>query len=291
MPWTVYLPAAIRRFYGRFHQGHLRLAAERDFSYLVSLYALVWSITVFIFFSLSQTKLLTYILPMFPALALILAETWHSRRVPAVEGNAKEGYPNSDRWFTGAAWVLLVILAVGGILFITRMDRLLPHEASGVTANTFNTVAVCLVILGSGAAAWLLQCRRAAAALVCQVLTIALMVIVALDGIVPNISLAAQGTMRRYLAQSQNRPLILYEIQRPSLTFYSRRRIPRFVNTDRVKLLNELKQHPETLVITREQHLPDFGRHLPATMHFEILEKDGAYRLLSVSNTNRTMPR
>lgn len=71
LPWTTLLPALAR------------LGARRDpqhqFQPLRLL--LIWSVFVFVFFSVSRSKLPSYILPMFPALALLLAA--HLERVDA----------------------------------------------------------------------------------------------------------------------------------------------------------------------------------------------------------------
>lgn len=61
IPWTFYIPCAIRGFTRKFHQSaHMK-------------YLLCWFIIPFLFFSISSGKLATYILPCFPALALLMA--------------------------------------------------------------------------------------------------------------------------------------------------------------------------------------------------------------------------
>ena len=75
LPWTTLLPGALvdgwRREPGRFQPGRLLV---------------VWAGFVFVFFSLSSSKLPSYILPMFPALALLVAQriqTLPARRLAA----------------------------------------------------------------------------------------------------------------------------------------------------------------------------------------------------------------
>jgi 4-amino-4-deoxy-L-arabinose transferase-like glycosyltransferase len=62
LPWTLFLPGALRHAYRRARRGH-RLPA----------FLLAWSVVPFVFFSLSRAKLATYLLPIFPALALLVA--------------------------------------------------------------------------------------------------------------------------------------------------------------------------------------------------------------------------
>jgi 4-amino-4-deoxy-L-arabinose transferase-like glycosyltransferase len=71
LPWTLLLPGALWR----------ALRAERPRGYQPRVFLLVWSAFVFVFFSLSSSKLPSYILPIFPALALLMGE--HVSRLSA----------------------------------------------------------------------------------------------------------------------------------------------------------------------------------------------------------------
>ncbi len=62
LPWTLFLPGAMRHAYRRARRGD-RLAT----------FLLAWCAVPFLFFSLSRAKLATYLLPIFPALALLIA--------------------------------------------------------------------------------------------------------------------------------------------------------------------------------------------------------------------------
>ncbi len=60
MPWTAFLPAIVRRSW-------LDSRAGDGASLLLA----IWTLFCFVFFSLSQSKLIPYILPLFPALSLL----------------------------------------------------------------------------------------------------------------------------------------------------------------------------------------------------------------------------
>ncbi|MBI3767735.1 MAG: glycosyltransferase family 39 protein [Deltaproteobacteria bacterium] len=62
LPWTLFLPGALRRSVQRARHGH-----DLD------VFLLAWLLIVFVFFTLSRAKLATYLLPIFPALALMVA--------------------------------------------------------------------------------------------------------------------------------------------------------------------------------------------------------------------------
>jgi 4-amino-4-deoxy-L-arabinose transferase-like glycosyltransferase len=275
MPWTLYLPTAIRRLWQQARTSHRAHIQDKNFNYLVPLYAALWVAFIFTFFTVSHTKLLTYILPLFPGLALLTAEAWHAESLSAKA--------RANRWFVIPAWLLMITSMTGGLVFILNMEKLLPREALGIVANEYNLVAVLLLVTGTSLVAWLLSQKRIAPALLTQAGTMGVLIVVALHGIIPNVSRATQGTMLEYLRKIGNEPVVLFEIQRPSLTFYGQRRVPRYVNTDRAQLIETLNGNPKTFVITRNQHLPVLERLLPKSMQVDVLDKDRIYSLLSVS--------
>jgi 4-amino-4-deoxy-L-arabinose transferase-like glycosyltransferase len=81
LPWTVFLPTALvrsfRRALGRKESAAPAFAAGAD---RADLYLLLWAGLIFAFFSVSDSKLVPYILPVLPPLALLvgrsLAEAW-----------------------------------------------------------------------------------------------------------------------------------------------------------------------------------------------------------------------
>lgn len=285
LPWTAYLPAALRNLWHSFKSSHQQWVDQQAFHYLVPLYGLVWACFVFGFFSLGSTKLLTYILPLFPALALMTASAWRSLS----KNNGRT--PDTDwRWMQIPSLILPLSTLIGGSVFISNMEKLLPREAAGIEANGYNVVAVLVLLTGSVATSWLLNRKKDRQALYTQALTVFLLAIVALQGIVPNISQAAQSVMMNYLHKTNGQPLILYEIQRTSLTFYGKRRIPRFVEEQAPALLSELKQHPQSFIITKNEHLSTLRPLIPPSLELTVVEKDRVYSLLSVRKRQNAPP-
>lgn len=280
MPWSLYLPAALKRLWHRFKVEHQALLKSQDSRYLLSLYAFVWIVFIFTFFTLGQSKLLTYILPLFPALALLVGEMWEAESLKSLDAAEK-----TPRWFTLPSLLLVVVTLVGGLLFITNMKLLLPREASGIEANGYNVIAVGMMMVGCVLTALFLRTKKLAFALLSQSLTVTFVLALALQGIIPNVSRATQGAMMDFLHKTGNEPLILYEIQRPSLTYYGKRKVPRFVEEDASELLSELHKNKRTFVITKNNHVADFNRLLTPALQPQILEKGPVYSLLSVKQT------
>jgi 4-amino-4-deoxy-L-arabinose transferase-like glycosyltransferase len=108
-------------------------------------FAWVWCVVIFVFFSASDSKLLPYILPLFPALALLMATA------PMVRLNA-------DLRATGVGMVAVgVLLLAGGALLPHLLYETSLHDP--LTAPYFVHIRPALVFmgicsLGGGIAAW-----------------------------------------------------------------------------------------------------------------------------------------
>lgn len=85
-----------------------------------------------------------------------------------------------------------------------------------------------------------------------------------------------------YLALSGAEPLAIYDLQRPGLTFYGRRAVPRFGGEDSAALVRKLRRHPRTFLITRNTRLNDLGRLLGETFQVRRVANDRIYSLLDI---------
>jgi 4-amino-4-deoxy-L-arabinose transferase-like glycosyltransferase len=61
LPWTIFLPQALIHHFSWQHRNQ----------YQVPLFFILWATIIFLFFSFSQSKLIPYILPIFPPLAIL----------------------------------------------------------------------------------------------------------------------------------------------------------------------------------------------------------------------------
>lgn len=73
-PWVGYLPATLRGMWRRWRRS--APPSEPNRAPAPQLFVLVWIGTVFGFFTFAGSKLHTYVLPLYPALALLLGRTW-----------------------------------------------------------------------------------------------------------------------------------------------------------------------------------------------------------------------
>ncbi|CUH93948.1 hypothetical protein P22_0010 [Propionispora sp. 2/2-37] len=105
-PWTAFLAQA-------FTEGVKEKGEKRN----ACIFLALWASAVFLFFSLSQTKLISYILPMFPPLALLvgyyLDKVWEQKRYGALKGTAI--------LFGAAVAILAAALFYGGTAVTARL--------------------------------------------------------------------------------------------------------------------------------------------------------------------------
>jgi 4-amino-4-deoxy-L-arabinose transferase-like glycosyltransferase len=150
LPWSVFFPGLAVFLY----QKRRRLAEEH------LLYPLVWVVAVFVFFSIALGKRGIYILPLYPAVALLFGAWWNAMETGTANG------VKLTRWL-GFLYALTSALALAAVaLYISGkfagMGRLLESgnaapvvEAishSSLTAGSLVALAVCVVLLLSSLA-------------------------------------------------------------------------------------------------------------------------------------------
>ena len=131
MPWTSALP-------------WLLVPRRRDFA---SSFLLVWVIFIFVFFSVSDSKLTSYILPLFPALALLLAQRLQSTSVTALR-----------RHLAIPAVLWLVVLLASPWLNGWIGESTTPTAAAALSQGI--VIASVLGLAGCAVAAWALRGGR-----------------------------------------------------------------------------------------------------------------------------------
>ena len=137
LPWTLYLAPAI----GRLRKLGFRNAHERD---SLVVFAWIWFLVPIVFFSFSVSKLPGYILPSFPALALIA-------------GHEIERYMDGERnpvlnvcaWLTG---VTMLVLAAAFLIYL--------HRELGSGAFAPGLFRYAPVLIAAGAIFFLLRNKR-----------------------------------------------------------------------------------------------------------------------------------
>lgn len=115
-PWSVFVPSALRAPHRRELSGN----PQGNATSVARLLLIVWAIVVFVFFSASGSKLVSYILPMYPAAALLVGD-WCARVISQKEGRT------ALLAASGAAF-LIGLLLFGAVYFHEGIIRLIEQQ-------------------------------------------------------------------------------------------------------------------------------------------------------------------
>jgi len=139
-PWSCFFPAA----------ASMAIRKTRNAEHDADLFLAIWAGAIILFFSLSASKLVTYILPVFPAMAILTGKTLSALMDGGYHSFKKEAYFLQVILLAGAAAVFCYPLivhtphlsAIGGAIYAL----MLLVEALFVTSSIRNASAVCLLL-------------------------------------------------------------------------------------------------------------------------------------------------
>ena len=137
LPWTLLMfDAALRSW---------RESAQKAGVFSPQRFLMVWAVFIYVFFSISDSKLPSYLLPMFPPLALLMGKQ-------IAEMSSRRLF-----WLTIPVLVVVAIL-LGIIPFAAKMsaDTPLQQQMYG-NYSAWLLVAAVLWLVGTAAALWLLR--------------------------------------------------------------------------------------------------------------------------------------
>jgi 4-amino-4-deoxy-L-arabinose transferase-like glycosyltransferase len=161
LPWSVVATLAISRV-RRWRAANGKMDPRIG-------YLLLWIVVPLVFFSLSQSKRPQYILPLIPAVALIVAAAW--------------SHDANDRYVGArAAAVALALLAIFFVTGASFIHKLVPASPAVAAAIPHTAIVLGIACLISGLLGWFAAHRR-------EVLLVALAIPVAA------ISLGSRGLM------------------------------------------------------------------------------------------------
>ncbi|HEY6066695.1 MAG TPA: glycosyltransferase family 39 protein [Thermoanaerobaculia bacterium] len=221
LPWSVFLPGALRD-------------SRRPEAYRL---LLLWSAIPLLFFSLSATKLPHYLLPIFPALSLLVGAAWDR----AASTGKSAGL---TRPLYGL--VALTTLLAAGVLLLSRQWPALSSS----------WLAASVLVLPAGALAALAFRSRPTAVFRTLLATMALFVWLLAGVAVPRLDedrvVKPMGLLVR---EAKGLPAYSYGFLEPGLVFYAGRTIARIDTPRQVAWL--AKTRPGFVLVAREGDLAE----------------------------------
>lgn len=288
-PWSVYLPLAM---------GQLRFWKRRRWeksprSSQLGLYALFWFFSTFLFFSISITKLPSYVLPLMPAGAILVALMFGGlmRQKAVAETHKGQTALLISALFNVLFFSLLATASFFVLKFI-RYDPAMPNLKETLALS--GLPVLCGVLWGTGAFATLyLLIRRSRRRWLWGINTgvmMAFMILIASPAI--SIIDAARQLPIRQLSgmvihvQKPGEKLIFVGPIKPSVSFYTRQTVDYFdaVNKAVAHMQKAVKTKPNSsFLLFFDRTRPSINEGLKHYDH-QTLGTAGVYELVRISN-------
>lgn len=286
-PWSIYLPVAIARLQF-WRRSHWRCSHR---STQLGLFALFWFIGVFGFFTIAVTKLPSYVLPLMPAAAILVALLWSEEIMPLCLSPHR---PIAPSFLQLSGWLNVVFLfAVAGALFCSPYfvgyDPAEPNLRSYFQQSGLPVLGAAIWAITAVASAVLLLRHRWRWLLSVNLLGFVAFLIFVVTPAYFLIDEARQLPLRQLsaIARAAEKPgedLIMVGFKKPSVVFYTHRTVTYIRNTrntvEHIEQLAAKKSHPFSVLMLGQPQKLDKLRLQPP--QYQDLGKAGAYRLIRV---------
>jgi 4-amino-4-deoxy-L-arabinose transferase-like glycosyltransferase len=264
-PWSAFLPAAFYRAYGSWRES--RTAVNHKYESPESReplgsgdelewFAGLWIVGVFIFFSLSSTRLPHYIGPLFPACALLAASFW----TQGLKDPSTGGLRGSIHFMMGIGYLLAIGFASAPSLFIKFSGKMVKEFplATQFDLGLGPYVGAGIIVISMGLIGYFgLNDNRRGIAFGVAGGALASVFLVAILAVIPGLNRYAIAPPQElaYAAGLNLHPtdqLIAFGSTRPSIAFYARRAVT-FIPTGEIdRLRAALGKEGRTMILLPE---------------------------------------
>jgi 4-amino-4-deoxy-L-arabinose transferase-like glycosyltransferase len=264
-PWSAFLPAALYQSYTSWrgtrsleHRDRPLVEAEaRVYSGKeLEWFAALWTVGVFVFFTLSSTRLPHYIGPLFPACALLAALYW----ARCLENPLTKGLRGSIHFMMGIGYLLAIGFACVPSLFSKFSGKMIKEFPLATQFDLgygpYIAAAIVLVAMGLIGYFGLTEDRRGNAFGVAGG-ALASVFLVAILAVIPDLNRYAIAPSQElaYAAGLNLKPtdqLIAFGSTRPSSAFYARRTVTFIPSNEIDRLRTSLRKDGRTMILLPE---------------------------------------
>ena len=237
LPWTFFLPQAISAILKKGLKSLLASTREQSLWF-----CLWWFLVIFLFFSFSRTKLLTYIMPLFPALSVIVAIWFENILLKQI---------NNKGLMIGLGMFFLFCLVILYICFF-NLNVLLPREIKSLKLDLQIVCFAFLMFVGVSMA-WASH-KDVKMTISIFLSTFLLLYFSLVTLLLPKVDKCSQYLLRTF-AKSIPKDVEIgtYQIIKPSLTFYAKRQVKKIDTL--TELQNRLSQKEKFAFVTKKNLL------------------------------------
>ena len=263
-PWSGWLPFAWHQAYRSWRESRRgrvdRTPGSLDESKELEWFCAAWVLGVFVFFTLSSTRLAHYIGPLFPAAALLTAIYWHR----SLFSEELPGRRASIHTMAAVGYLLAIGFAALPSLYPSFAGKLTKEFplATTIGLGSGPYVAAAILLLGMALVGYFgLHERKRAGAFWAAGGSVALLVLSLTQLVLPGVNryFIAPPQILSYTAGVNLAPsdrLIVYGSTRPSNVFYARRKVIFVSEGEEATIRQALQQPGQTMVVLPETYEP-----------------------------------
>lgn len=258
LPWSPFLPWAIARL----HSHRRQFWQTQPRSAHLGMFALAWFVVIFGFFTIAVTKLPSYVLPLMPAVAILVGLGWSDRLCPSPQ---REHTGWGFRVSYGVNLLIFGVLAIAALYSPNWMgnDPAMPNLPALVRESGIMVRAAGIWLLALVAGAGLLLKRRDR--WLWSVNLVAFTAFILLS-ILPALQLADQVRQQplreiaatAIAAQQPGESLYMVGFMKPSLVFYTQQPVTYIERSaDLRQTLLATQPNPSALVVGTREEIAD----------------------------------
>ncbi|MBE9189358.1 glycosyltransferase family 39 protein [Gloeocapsopsis crepidinum LEGE 06123] len=286
-PWSIYLPVAIAQT--RFWQRSYWRSTHR--STHLGLFALIWFVAIFGFFTIAVTKLPSYVLPLMPAAAILVALLWSDRL-----NRREDNHPRTSRFLLWSHWLniaFLLSLSAGLFVFphLIGSDPAIPNLRESIQQSNLPVLAGLIWLVAAIAGIFFIIKRRWQGLLAVNLLGFIVFLAFVVTPAYFWMDQARQLPLRELSAiarQSEpNEELIMIGFKKPSVVFYTQRPVTYVREIEKAaayiqELQSKTSQPFSIMLLSYPGRLQQLQPQLP---QYQNLGEAGAYQLVRVVKT------
>ncbi|OGI20134.1 MAG: hypothetical protein A3B68_00895 [Candidatus Melainabacteria bacterium RIFCSPHIGHO2_02_FULL_34_12] len=240
LPWTFFLFQAIKSVLNKGLRSLLDSPKEQ-----IPWFCLWWFVIIFIFYSISKTKLLTYVLPLFLPLSVIVA-AWFD--------NMFKNKTDNKGLLIGLGIFFLACIVLM-ILCVFNLELLLPREVKSLKLD-FQIISFSFLMLVGVGMAWASSRRDEKTTLLIIISTFFILYLSVVSFLMPKVDRHSQFMLRKFAKSFPSYvEIATYQIVKPSLTFYSKRQIIKYDSL--TALQNRLNSPLKVAFVTKKKLLEE----------------------------------
>lgn len=284
-PYSVYLPAALAKL--KFWQISLWRNQER-FQQL-GLFAAIWFFGVFGFFTIAVTKLPSYVLPLMPAAAILVALLWSDYLPTPTAARSPLAFFQASGWANVVLFVFLSV-AMFNITRILGSDQAAPNFRQNLENSRLTEIGGYIWLLSSVIIAFMLITRRWTGAIAANLLGFTAFLVVVLMPAVFLMDSERQLPLREISAvvakvKQPNEEIIMVGFKKPSVVFYSHEQVNFMKLTkDAIQYIqnktNQEQKPPSLLLLAEHRNIVKMEL---SPDDYQNLDSKGAYQLIRLS--------